>query len=119
MAASVYSGATSPTLLSNSLRLDGAGLSIASGVTIAGSNGKQAESFSLNAGSGDLTLLSTPAAAAKLRLRGKNLILPANSTSKLFANDLDLDSGLLFKANQSLLNGLLELSIRSDAYGVT
>ena len=104
-------------LLANSLNIQGAGLTVTKNVMIAGSNGKQVQSVSLNAGNGTLTLLSSPAPADRLVLKGENLILPASTTTKLYANDIDIASGLTFKANQSLLNGKLELAINSDGSG--
>jgi len=104
-------------LLANSLNIQGAGLTVVNNVTIAGSNGQQAQSVSLDAGNGTLTLLSSPDQADKLVLKGQSLILPVNATTKLYANDIDIASGLTFKANQSLLNGKLELAISSDASG--
>ena len=104
-------------LLANSFNIQGAGLTVTKNVMITGSNGKQVQSLSLNAGNGTLTLLSSPHPAERLVLKGQNLILPASTTTKLYANDIDIASGLTFKANQSLLNGKLELAINSDGSG--
>ena len=105
------------TLLANSLAIKGSGISLANDVLISGNNGSQAQTLSLDAGAGVLSLQNSLAPVAALTLKGNSLALPVSSTTAFWANSLSLDAGARLSVSQPEANTQLLLSITSASAG--
>jgi ABC-type amino acid transport substrate-binding protein len=109
--------AVKTTLVANSLRLQGAGLTVANDLLIVGSNNNQPQSLSLDAGTAALSVQSAIAPVGSLTLRGASLLLPASATSSFTANSLNLAAGATLGAIQPEANAQMRLAIASSSTG--
>ena len=101
----------SSTLMASSQAYQGKGLTWNSDALLTGLDGAEVQDLNLDAGSGALSLLSSPAPVASLSLSGASLTLPASTRTSLWAHALNLNAGLSVNVSQAEAAGRLQLAM--------